>query len=288
MLNFDVVMPNAVLIGEFENGSPEWHELRSQGVGGSDVGAILGLNPWESPYSLWARKSGLLPDKDSSLAMRAGNFFEKSIKEFWLSENPGWDLVEVGTFASKDHPWCHANPDGLLVDPNGEVVLLEIKTSRYPMPELPKHYEAQVMWYLHVLGLKRGKLVAWVSGSEFQEFDIVYDSFDAEAMFARVKHWWGLFESGEAPDWDGATATYEAVRWVNPEIDKDGVVDLGELGVALVNAQSDVDAASSLLNELKSRTMDFMGSAKTAVVDDRVVAVRSARNGGAPFLTVKK
>jgi microcystin degradation protein MlrC len=78
------------------------------------------------------------------------------------------------------------------------------------------------------------------------------------------------------------------VRVLHPDIDADGVVDLGELGVALVNAQSDADAAQALLTELKSRTLDAMGNAKTAVVDDHVVATRSARNGGTPFLTIKK
>lgn len=281
-------LPSAKLIGEFESGSAEWHELRASGVGGSQVGAIMGLNPWESAFSLWAKQLGLIEDRASSLAMRAGNFFERPVKEFWLTENPGWTLFETGTWQSKQYPWCHANPDGILVDENGELVLLEIKTSRYPMGELPAHYRAQVLWYLWILGLKRAKLVAWVSGSEFEEFDIVFDQFEADVMFAAVKRWWDCVESGEQPEWDGSTATYEIVRQLHPDIDVDGVVDLGELGVALVNAQSDVDSAQTLLNELKSRTLDFMGDAKTGMVDDRVVAVRSARNGGIPFLTVKK
>jgi len=280
-------LPTASLLGSFENGSAAWHELRSQGVGGSEVGAILGLNPWESAYSLWAKKCGLMPDRESSMAMRAGTFFEKPIKEFWLAENPGWLLFETGTWASKSLPWCHANPDGILVDANGELTLLEIKTSRYPMNEVPAHYRAQVMWYLHILGIERGKLVAWVGGNEFQEFDIVYDRFEAEANEKRVTEWWDCVESAEAPEWDGSTATYEVVRYLHPDI-TDEVVDLGQLGVALSNAQVAADSTQALLTELKSRTLDFMGMAKTGVVDDRVVAVRSARNGGLPFLTVKK
>ena len=125
-------------------------------------------------------------------------------------------------------------------------------------------------------------------GSEFEEFDIVYDEFDVQVMVDAVKRWWACVENGEQPEWDGSTATYEIVRQLHPDIDADGVVDLGELGVALVNAQTDADAAQSLLTELKSRTLDFMGKAKTATVGDRVVAVRSARNGGSPFLTIKK
>jgi len=281
-------LPTARLLGVFESGSPEWHALRSQGVGGSQVGAILGLNPWESAFSMWARQLGLIADRESSLAMRAGNFFENPVKQFWLAENPGWVLYETGTWQSKELEWCHANPDGILVDENGDLTLLEIKTSRYPLGEVPAHYRAQVLWYLWILGLKKAKLVAWVSGSEFEEFDIVYDEFDVQVMVDAVKRWWACVENGEQPEWDGSTATYEIVRQLHPDIDADGVVDLGELGVALVNAQTDADAAQSLLTELKSRTLDFMGKAKTATVGDRVVAVRSARNGGSPFLTIKK
>lgn len=281
-------LPDAALLGSFVSGSAEWHELRSQGVGGSQVGTVLGLNPWESAFTLWAKTCGLIEDRESSLAMRAGSFFERPIKEFWLQENPGYEILETGTWRSKSHPFAHANPDGILKSPDGSLSILEIKTSRYPWNEIPPHYKAQVLWYMAVLGIKKGKLVAWVSGSEFHEFDIEWNEFEANVMFTAVKRWWDCVQSGEQPEWDGSTSTYETVKLLHPEIDPDGVVELGELGVALVNAQSDVDAATALVTELKSRTLDAMGDAKSGVVDDRVVAVRSSRNGGTPFLTIKK
>lgn len=281
-------LPDAVLLGSFVSGSDEWHELRSQGVGGSQVGTVLGLNPWESAFTLWAKTCGLIEDRESSLVMRAGSFFERPIKEFWLQENPGYEILETGTWRSKSHPFAHANPDGILKSPDGSLAILEIKTSRYPWNEIPPHYKAQVLWYMAVLGIKNGKLVAWVSGSEFHEFDIEWNEFEANVMFTAVKRWWDCVQSGEQPEWDGSTSTYETVKLLHPDIDPDGVVELGELGVALVNAQSDVDAATALVTELKSRTLDAMGDAKSGVVDDRVVAVRSSRNGGTPFLTIKK
>jgi len=55
---------DAVLLGDFENGSDEWHELRNEqgAIGGSDIGAIAGLSQWESPYTKWAKKTKLSPD----------------------------------------------------------------------------------------------------------------------------------------------------------------------------------------------------------------------------------
>ena len=36
----------------------EWLSLRKNYIGGSDAGAVLGMNPYKSAYSLWAEKSG--------------------------------------------------------------------------------------------------------------------------------------------------------------------------------------------------------------------------------------
>ena len=39
----------------------EWLKLRSQYIGGSDAAAVVGLNAYASPYSLWAEKTGKIP-----------------------------------------------------------------------------------------------------------------------------------------------------------------------------------------------------------------------------------
>ena len=34
-----------------------WLDMRKQGIGGSDAGAIMGLNAYKSPYELWLEKT---------------------------------------------------------------------------------------------------------------------------------------------------------------------------------------------------------------------------------------
>lgn len=55
----------------------EWLAGRQKGLGGSDAGAILGLNPYKSAYTLWAEKCQLInsevPDNE---AMRVGRDLE--------------------------------------------------------------------------------------------------------------------------------------------------------------------------------------------------------------------
>lgn len=36
----------------------EWLKERKKSLGGSDMGAVLGLNKYRSPYTVWAEKTG--------------------------------------------------------------------------------------------------------------------------------------------------------------------------------------------------------------------------------------
>ncbi len=42
----------------------EWLAARRTGLGGSDVGAILGLSPFRTPVDAWLEKTGRAPDDD--------------------------------------------------------------------------------------------------------------------------------------------------------------------------------------------------------------------------------
>jgi predicted phage-related endonuclease len=56
---------DAVFLGNYESGSEEWHKLRNDdaAIGGSDIGAIAGLSPWESAITKWAKKTGKISDE---------------------------------------------------------------------------------------------------------------------------------------------------------------------------------------------------------------------------------
>jgi predicted phage-related endonuclease len=175
--------------------------------------------------------------------------------------------------------------------PDGTSGILEIKTSRVPFDEVPPHYRAQVLWYCFVMGATKAKLVALFSGNDLREFDIVFDQWEFDAMFAAVQRWRECVLNDTKPDWDGSASTYETVKLLNTGTD-DTAVDLGDLGVHVQNAQSAFDKAAELLTELKSRTIDALGDAKTGFVDvggeQYVVCTRSVNRNGVVSLTIKK
>ena len=143
---------SAKLLGTFSNGSLEWHEARAEGIGGSEIGTILGLNPWESAYALWAKRSGLIPyGQPSSFAMRLGQVLEEPILQLWQEQNPEWVVYSTGTYEDGELRFLHANPDALAQHrQTGEWIILEVKTSRNYWDQLPPQYEAQVQHYRDV------------------------------------------------------------------------------------------------------------------------------------------
>ena len=71
-------------------GSPEWHAARRLGVTATDIVTILGLSHWDSPYSLFWRKLGQVPDVEDNARFRLGRELEPIIANWWAEETaPG-------------------------------------------------------------------------------------------------------------------------------------------------------------------------------------------------------
>lgn len=287
MVNLD-----AVFLGNFESGSPEWLALRDEPgvVTGTLAGVVAGLSPWESAFTAWAKQTKRIPSEiKQTRAMRLGQLKESVVKQLWLEENQGYKLHEVGTWSHKDFDWCRANPDGVLEFIDGELVLMEIKTARAPFDVLPTHYQAQVQWYMWVLGLKRA-IVVVEAFNDIQQFDIPADEFFQQSLFEAAERFRASVINDVKPDWDGSESTYQTVRAMNPDA-TDETVDLGDLGVNLSNAQKAFDVAETELRSFKSATLDALGSACRGVVnvggEEYVVVTRSVNKNGVVSLKVK-
>jgi putative phage-type endonuclease len=298
------ILGNGVLLGDFKSNSPEWHELRKTGIGGSDVAGICKVSPWTSPYGVWARKTGRIEDTVSQTeAMEWGTRLEAVILQKFADEHPEFHVrTGFGTYANKTRPWQISNPDGVfewdVVDRHGDDQsisvhrgIVEVKTARYEddwRDGVPAYYRTQVQWYLQTFGYNRAFVVVLFSGSKYAEFEIWADEFEQAANLSEVEKMRELILADTAPDLDGSTSTYETVRQLHPDIDTEGAVELGDLFIHYSNAIAALDDATSHANEMKSRVLDALGNAKRGLYDDKWVVTRQARNGGTPYLVNKK
>lgn len=279
----------AKLVGVFDSGTSEWHEARADSIGGSEIGTWLGLNQYESPYALMAKKLGLIENPPiNNWSVRFGQKFEQPILELFQEEHPDFEVFTTGTYSHAKFPFMHANPDAL-AKVNGEWVIVEVKTSKNYWYEIPPSYIAQVRQYMAVMNVQRAVIIGVVNMSWVEHW-IERDEFEEQVIIDKAHEFYEMFKNGELPSFDGAESTFEAVRKMHPQItDEEVEIDGGHY---LVEAQEKLDAAQAELNEAKSRVMSIMGNARHAYVEHDGqkyrIASRQARGMSAPYLVINK
>src|SRR5699024_6239617 len=59
----------------------EWLRARQTGIGGSDASAILGFNPWKSPFELYIDKTSNEIEEIDNEAIHWGNVLEDVVAD---------------------------------------------------------------------------------------------------------------------------------------------------------------------------------------------------------------
>lgn len=281
----------AVLIGHFEPGSPEWHTARAAGLGGSEIAPVLGLSPFESRFSLWHRKAGLVGPVEESPEMEWGKRLEAAVLRKYREQHPELDFRTVnGTFAHPERPWQIANPDLLAVDR-----VIEAKCSAYGdgygepgTDQIPVYYRCQVLWYLDVLGLQRADLAVLVGGNDYCEYTIWFDETEAQILRSAAVEFLDTLANGVLPDVDAHGATYQAIREIHPDIDGTDVDLDDHTAETYIRARRAVRAAEEAEQLAKNRLADAMGNAKRALWDGQPIATRQARGDSTPYLVAAR
>lgn len=149
----------------------EWLEVRKEGIGSSEVATIVGLNPYETPYQLWRRKTGLDAPKTENTAMRNGHLLEDAIAQMWHAET-GREIIKRSAIdwiiRDNEKHYLQVSPDrtfwlGESRSPDAKGIL-ECKSTRMKVDpdDLPKNWFSQVQYQLGVAGYELGSL-AWLS-----------------------------------------------------------------------------------------------------------------------------
>lgn len=91
----------------------EFLAARKTGVGGSDVAAILGLSPWDTPLDIYREKTGLAEPKEQTFPMFRGTTCEPGILNRFAETFSVSIERDIGKIQhpEKEHIFCH--PDGM-------------------------------------------------------------------------------------------------------------------------------------------------------------------------------
>ncbi|ROZ49362.1 hypothetical protein EEB13_05405 [Rhodococcus sp. WS3] len=273
-----------------EPGSPEWLKL----VTASKIPSILGISRFKSQFALWHEMAGNVPSEPISESRQDdfdyGHAVELAAAEYWRYKNDGWvisrgevqytdDALEFGNAATIDGrasrgAWRR---------------IVEIKTARDleewgddGSGEVPADYAAQVIWQQLITGWHEpANIVLWPQYGKPKIYSIEYDAQIAASILTLVREWNASLASGIPPELDDSITTYETVRRLHPEIDGREVQLDAALAHDYLTAVTDDKEITKRLRGLKTRVLDAMGNAQTAVVVDLKIATRSPARGDA-------
>ena len=157
----------------------QWLDARRCGIGGSDAAAILGLNPYSSPLSVWADKTGAPspePEGVRNESIWLGNVLEDHVARRYAQES-GLKIIHCNQMLqSAEHPFMLANIDRRV---KGKRIGVEIKTTSalsrtdFAGGEIHPWYYCQCMHYLAVTGWEKWILVVLVVGKGLYAYEIL-------------------------------------------------------------------------------------------------------------------
>ena len=186
----------------------EWLKLRKQGIGGSDAGAICGLNPYSSPMKVfWDKTTDEVEEQDNE-AIRIGHDLEQYVAERFM-EATGLKVRRSNyMYRSKEHPYMIADVDRLVI---GEDAGLECKTAsaynadKWADGNIPLHYAMQCYHYMAVTGKRTWYIAAVILGREFVYHKLTWDDALIQRLIEVEGEFWNNHVMANViPDPDGS------------------------------------------------------------------------------------
>jgi hypothetical protein len=170
-------------------------------VGGSEVGAILGVDPYRTALQLWLERTGRAERREPTEVMEAGRYLEDGVLRWYAAKTGrqvlhgralgeaidacthGMDrLIAYAEVVYRDdenrlvlrsrlYPWLQASLDAVAIDPRLGPGVVDAKCTGFAEIQAwregsPEHYRAQVACYTLVTGLQWGGFAVMFGGRE--------------------------------------------------------------------------------------------------------------------------
>lgn len=194
----------------------EWLKERQKGIGGSDVGAILGVNKYKTPFQIYLEKTQEIKEvQESSEAAYWGTELEDMVAREFAKRTGKKVRRDTKHFASEKYPFMVANIDRRVV---GEKAILECKTvnqfgaKEWEGEEIPASYLVQVQHYIYVTGAEKAYIACLIGGQKFIWKEIKRDDELIEMIINAEKDFWKLVEEKTPPALDGSSAAEKYLK----------------------------------------------------------------------------
>jgi putative phage-type endonuclease len=268
----------------------EWLAARLKGVTASEIAALLGISPYQSPFNLYWIKTGQIPEDFDNDRLELGRILEPYVASRFRAAHPDLHLVNpAGLWGSVERPWQLATPDGFVTESGRAVAepiaVWEGKTSgtyegwgEDGGDEVPPYIAAQVLYQMDVIGCLTGYVSCFfLATQQIRTYVLEYDQADVDLMRKRGLEFWERVQAGDVPDLDSHNATMAALKALYPDVDDGEKAEVpADLAVRYKTACDAVKRAQERKSGIENEIRLAMGGAKYAIdPDGQKVATRS-------------
>ncbi len=256
-------------------------------LGGSDIGVIVGVCRWKTPYQLWEEKTGRVVDDADSLPMRFGTHAESFVASEY-TRSTGRRVERFNAMLRHPSAPIGGHIDRLVI-PEGKsraAVRGRITTDRGlecktvgafaagrdgewgpdGSDQIPESYLLQCATYMALTGCKHWDLAALIGNTEVRVFPLRRDEELEQGLIEIASQWWTDHVLADVPP-DPTTEAEARQRWRAHQPGKILEVDgpTVELLKALAAAKAKVKAAEAEEQGVKDQLMPRLADADSIV-----------------------
>lgn len=257
----------------------EWLKVRTQGIGGSDVSVIAGINPYKSIFQLWLEKTGTIePEETESDYAHFGTVLEPIVRNEFMEQTGIKVRMKKCIMQHEKYPYIICNLDGVIYE-NGEMNIFEAKTaSAYKLKDweegIPSEYQLQIQHYMAITGAKKTYIAALIGGNRFIYHIVDRDEELIELIIEMEKQFWENVVNNIPPQIDGSTATsnyldqkYQNCVSNSIELPNDTEKLLDDYDLVNEEIKNLTEKKNQITNTLKG----LLGENEKGIVNSRVV-----------------
>lgn len=171
---------------------------RRQGIGGSDIAAIIGVSKFKTALDVYLSKTTDQPEQQGE-HLYWGHALENPIIDRFVQDTGALVIRQPETRQHPDYEWAIANADALIMNGDTIEAILEIKTSSAfksrewgadDTDEVPIEYIAQVQWYMWIYNLQEAYIAALIGGNQYRQYHITRDDELIAMLAEKAQAFW--------------------------------------------------------------------------------------------------
>lgn len=251
-------------------GSAEWLALRENGIGGSEIGGVLGQSDYMDPIKVYLSKIGEAESFKGNRFTRMGKIMEDMIAKLYCYWEDGGDADTMlinheegkkfrrvekvnGYVLHEDYPWLYSSLDRKVVgDPRG-IGIVETKNTtsteknRYTHGFNPSFF-CQIQQQLLTSGVDFCDVAIMFDGNNFDVKPVGEDKEVQQLIIEESKVFWGkVLKARAIKQAFGITSYYGLNMDFIPEEKRQGVYMLMQLEPELTGTESEYKFLQTLV-----------------------------------------